>query len=349
MTKDHRIKTVLTQEDRQKRWFVTGGAGFIGSHVVDLLVSAGVQVTVYDNLSLSSDRYIVDYVKEKKITFYKNDLLDINTLKQAMAGHDIVWHLAANTDIPSGFTKHRIDLDNDCIGTFNVLEAMLANNIKEMLFSSTGAIYGESIQGTFAESSGPLIPLSLYGAGKIASEAFIAAYCNLFGIRAWIYRFGNVIGERTSHGVIFDFVAKLQKSPKELEVLGTGKGEKNYFLVEECIHGMLYTFHRLPDGPFPVLVNLGTDSTSKVMEIAEIIIEEMGLSDVQYRFTGTPRGWPGDQPVVLLDTTKIHQLGWYAKRTSNDAVRIATRRLLGKEPFRLTAETLEESSRIADE
>jgi UDP-glucose 4-epimerase len=327
--------------DKNKRWLVTGGAGFIGSHVVDLLVSAGCKVTVIDNLASSTDRHIAPYVASGQVTFLEQDLLDLEALTRAMAGHDIVWHLAANTDIPSGFTKHRIDLDNDVVVSWNVLEAMTKTGVRELLFSSTGAVYGESIQGTFKESSGPLIPVSLYGAGKVGSEAFISAYCGLFGIRAWMYRFGNVIGERTNHGIIYDFVHKLRKSPTELEILGTGQGEKNYFLVEECIHGMLYTYERVKDGPFPVLVNLGTDSTSKVMEIAAIIIEEMGLKDVKYRFTGTPRGWPGDQPVVLLDTTKIHELGWYAKRTSNDAVRIATRRLTGKEQFKLTTETLE--------
>jgi UDP-glucose 4-epimerase len=325
---------------KPRRWFVTGGAGFIGSHVVDLLVSAGHQVTVYDNLSLSTDQYIAQYARDGKITFLKRDLTELDPLVAAMAGHDVVFHLAANTDIPSGFTKHRIDLDNDVVATWAVLEAMVKTGVKEMLFSSTGAVYGESIQGTFNERSGPLVPLSLYGAGKIASEAFIAAYCNLFGVRAWIYRFGNVIGERTNHGVIYDFIAKLKKSPGVLEILGTGRGEKNYFLVEDCIHGMLYIHHKLADGPFPVLVNLGTDSTTKVMDISKIIIEEMGLTDVRYEFTGTPRGWPGDQPVVLLDTTHIHDLGWTCKRTSTEAVRSATRRLLGTEKFRLTVDTL---------
>ncbi len=327
--------SVFTDEDAKRKWFVTGGAGFIGSHVVDLLVSVGCKVTVYDNLSLSTDKYIADYAKAGKITFVHKDLVDLEAVTAAMAGHDVVWHLGANTDIPSGFTQHKIDLDRSAIGTWNVLEAMVRNGVKQLLFSSTGAVYGESIQGTFKESSGPLLPVSLYGAGKIASEAFISAYGNLFGIEAWVFRFGNVIGERTNHGIIYDFIAKLKKSPHELEVLGTGKGEKNYFLVEDCIQGMLYTFHKAKPGPAPVLVNLGTDSTSKIMEIAAIIIEEMGLADVKYRFTGTPKGWPGDQPVVLLDTTKIHELGWWCKRTSNEAVRIATRRLLGKDNFKL--------------
>ena len=327
--------------DAKKRWFVTGGAGFIGSHVVDLLVSAGARVTVVDNFISSTDANIAHHVESGKITLLRQDLVDVEATTKAMEGHDIVWHLAANTDIPSGFTKHRLDLDNDVVATWSVLESMTKTGVKDLIFSSTGAVYGESIQGTFAEKSGPLIPLSLYGAGKVASEAFISAYCNLFGIRAWMFRFGNVIGERTNHGIIYDFIAKLKKSPTKLEVLGTGKGEKNYFLVEECIHGMLWTYDKVRNGPFPVLVNLGTDSTSKIMEIAEIIIEEMGLKNVEYTFTNTPRGWPGDQPVVLLDTTKIHELGWWAQRTSNDAVRIATRRLLGTEKFSLTTKTLE--------
>ncbi len=326
--------------DPNKRWFVTGGAGFIGSHVIDLLVSANCQVTVYDNLSLSTDRYIADYERAKSITFHRADMLDIDALTKAMQGHDIVWHLGANTDIPSGYTKHRIDLDNDVIATWNVLEAMVKTGIRDILFASTGAVYGESIRGLFKESSGPLLPVSLYGAGKVASEAFISAYCNLFGLRAWIYRFGNVIGERTTHGIIFDFIAKLRRNPTTLEVLGTGKGEKNYLLVEECIHGMLFIFKRAPDGPFPLLVNLGTDSTTKILDIAAIIIDEMGLENVRYAFTGTPRGCPGDQPVVILDTSKVHELGWLAQRTSTEAVRTATRRVLGKESYKLTVNTL---------
>ena len=281
--------------DRPRRWFVTGGAGFIGSHVVDLLVSAGHQVTVYDNLSLSTDQYIAEYARQGKITFIKRDLTELEPLVEAMAGHDVVFHLAANTDIPSGFTKHRIDLDNDVIATWSVLEAMVKTGVKEILFSSTGAVYGESIQGTFNESSGPLVPLSLYGAGKIASEAFISAYCNLFGIRAWIFRFGNVIGERTNHGVIYDFIAKLKKSPKTLEVLGTGQGREE-LLPRRGVHPRhaLYMHHKLSDGPFPVLVNLGTDSTTKVMDIGEIIIEEMGLPDVDT----SSRGRPADGRVI---------------------------------------------------
>lgn len=321
----------LNTSDKKKKWFVTGGAGFIGSHVVDTLVEAGCEVTVYDNLSLSTDKYLLPHIKNKAITFYRKDMLDLASLKKAMKGHDIVWHLGANTDIPSGFKKRDIDVNNSFLATKNVMDAMLANNIQEMLFSSTGAVYGESIQGDFTEISGPLVPLSLYGAGKIACEAFISAYCNLFGMKAWMFRFGNVIGGRMSHGIIFDFLKKLKKDPTRLEILGTGKGQKNYFLVEECINGMLYTYHTQKKGPFPFLVNLGTNSRTTIMEIAAIIIEEMGLKDVKYTFTGTSRGWPGDQPVVLLDTTKINSLGWKSKKTSSEAVRIATQRMLNQQ------------------
>jgi len=330
----------INREVFEKKWLVTGGAGFIGSHAVDLLVSAGAEVTVCDNLSLSDGKNIERHIKNKSITFIEIDLQDTAALTKAMKGHDVVWHLAANTDIPSGFTKHDIDLKNDVIATWSVLESMHKNGIKDMLFSSTGAVYGETIKGTFKEASGPLLPISLYGAGKISSEAFISAYSSLFGIRAFVFRFGNVIGGRINHGILYDFIKKLRNSPKNLEILGTGKGMKNYFLVEECIHGMLYTYQKMQNGPFPTLFNLGTDSTTTIMEIASIIIEEMDLTDVKYTYTGTPRGWPGDQPVVLLDTDKIHKLGWFSKYTSSEAVRIATRRLLDKEQLNLTVETL---------
>ena len=210
------VKRALVEKPRS--WFVTGGAGFIGSHVVDLLVSAGQTVTVYDNLSLSTDQYIAGYAREGKIKFIQKDLLELDPLAEAMKGHDIVFHLAANTDIPSGFKKHRIDLDNDVIATCNVLEAMQLNGIRDMPLLVDGRRLRRVDQGDLQRDIGAADPFSLYGAGKIASEAFISAYCNLFGIRAWMYRFGNVIGERTNHGVIYDFIAKLKQNPKSLEI-----------------------------------------------------------------------------------------------------------------------------------
>lgn len=329
----------FVKDIKQKKWFITGGAGFIGSFIVDLLVSAGARVTVYDNLSTGNIAWIDHHIKKGSIRFFKNDVRNLNHLKKTMAGHDRVWHLAANTDIPVGYKQRRLDLEHDVVATWSVLEAMLKNNIAEILFASTGAVYGESIHGKFREQSGPLLPLSLYAAGKLSSEAFLSAYCNLFNMKAWIFRFGNVIGSRINHGVIYDFIHKLRESPRTLEILGKGIGKKNYLLIEECIHGMLFIHAALSRGPFPVLINLGSHSTTKVMEIAKIIIEEMGIRNVSYRFTGTERSWPGDQPVVPLDTTQIRKLGWKNIRSSNEAVRIATRRLLGKEKFSLTVDT----------
>ena len=184
-----------------------------------------------------------------------------------------------------------------------------------------------------SEADGPLLPVSTYAAGKIGSEAFISAFCSLYGLRAWMFRFGNVIGARMTHGVIFDFIEKLRQNPKELFIRGDGKQEKNYFLVEECIDGMAYAYRNIPmteDKPCDVF-NLGTALVSRVVDIAQIVKEEMGLPDARVVVEGTKRAWPGDQPKVHITVDRMRQLGWTAKLTSDQAVRIAVRRMLGKE------------------
>jgi UDP-glucose 4-epimerase len=220
------------------------------------------------------------------------------------------------------------------IGTFNVLDAMRQTGIKPIIFSSTGAVYGELChEVATSESAGPLLPVSTYAAGKISSEAFIAAFCSLYGLRGWVFRFGNVIGARMTHGVIFDFIKKLRENPDELLIRGDGRQEKNYFLVEECIDGMAYAYRNIPmteDKPCDVF-NLGTDFVSKVVDIAQIVKEEMGLPDARVVIEGTKRAWPGDQPKVHITVDRMHQFGWRAKLTSDTAVRIAVRRMLGKE------------------
>ena len=317
--------------DDVRKVFVTGAAGFIGSHVVDTLLADGYEVTAYDNLSSGKMSRIEHNLGKEGFAFVQADLLDFEALKNAMAKHDLIWHLAANTDIPGGFVNTDIDLKNCVIGTYNTVEAMRQNEIIPIIFSSTGAIYGESCRReAVTENTGPLLPLSLYAAGKIGSEGFISAYCSLFNLRGWMFRFGNVIGARMGHGVLYDFIQKLRRNPKELEILGDGRQEKNYFLVEECIGGMSYAFKNAKltaDKPCD-LFNLGTDSISKVTSIAQVIIEEMGLSDVKIHFTGGERGWPGDQPQVHILSNRMHELGWYTQRTSDEAVRIAVRRLL---------------------
>lgn len=320
-------------QDRVKRVFVTGGAGFIGSHLVDRLLTDGYEVTVFDNLSSGRRENVACHVGKSGFRFVEADLVDLEKTAAEMKGHDLVWHMAANTDIPGGFTRTDMDLKNCVTATYNVVEAMRRNGIRDLIFPSTGAVYGDLCRTTpCPENSGPLLPVSLYAAGKIASEAFISAYCHLFGLRAWMFRFGNVIGSRMTHGVIFDFIQKLKKNPAELEILGDGNQEKNYFLVEECLDGMAYAFLNIPlteDKPCD-LFNLGTASVSNVKKIASILFEEMNLKDVRIKIAGGLRSWPGDQPRVYMTIEKMKALGWKAKLHSDDAVRTAARRMLGK-------------------
>ncbi len=316
-----------------KRVFLTGGAGFIGSHVADLLVGQGYDVTVYDNLANGRREFIQHHIGKPNFRFVEADVLEADKLLAAMQGHDLVWHLAANTDIIGGAEQPRRDLRDCVMATFNVMEAMRKAQIQRIIFSSTGAVYGELCHDiATSEAGGPLLPVSTYAAGKIGSEAFISAFCSLYGLRGWIYRFGNVIGARMTHGVIFDFIRKLRENPKELLIKGDGRQEKNYFLVEECIDGMAYGFRTIAmtdDKPCDVF-NLGTDSISKVVDIAQMAKEEMNLPDTRVVIEGTKRAWPGDQPRVHITVDRMRKLGWTAKKTSDQAVRIAMRRMLGK-------------------
>jgi UDP-glucose 4-epimerase len=309
------------------KYFVTGDAGFIGSHLVERLLAEGNTVTGYDNLSLGRKERVEHLLSNSRFTFIQADLLDLETLKKAMQRHDIVFHLGANTDIPRGNTDTSIDLENCTIATFNVLEAMRANNVGKLLFASSSTVYGEVSAYPTLEDVGPMLPISLYGAGKLACEGLISAYCHLFGMKAWIFRFGNVVGARMGHGIIHDFIAKLRRNSGELEILGDGNQEKNYFLVEDCIDGMLFAFSNGKAKDCDVF-NLGCESTVTATEIAHIVVAEMGLPKARFRYTGGQRGWPGDVPVVIYDVSKMKQLGWRAKYTSAEAVRIAARRLL---------------------
>jgi UDP-glucose 4-epimerase len=308
------------------KFFVTGGAGFIGSHLVDRLIGEGNKVTVYDNLVSGKKRDIEHHIGKPGFTFIKADMLDFLVLKNSMMDHDIVWHLGANTDIPQGNRVTDLDLNNCTIATRNVLESMKQNGIKQILFASSATVYGDMPSVRLAEDTGPLLPISLYGAGKLACEGLISAYCHLFDMQAWIFRFSNVIGGGMGHGVIYDFINKLRKNPEELEILGDGNQEKPYFLVEECIDGKLYAFNTSKNQCD--VFNLGCDSFTSVKKIAQIIIEEMHLKDVHLKFTGGRRGWPGDAPIVHFNIDKMKKLGWCTKNTSDEAVRLAARRLI---------------------
>jgi UDP-glucose 4-epimerase len=319
----------MPDNNKSARQFITGGAGFIGSHLTDRLLAEGNIITVYDNLASGKKENIAGHFDEDNFTFIEADLLDFRTLKEAMRGHEIVWHLGANTDIPGGNRVTDLDLRNCTIGTYNVLEAMRQNGIDQLQYTSTSAVYGDIEKMPTTEDDGPILPISLYGAGKLAGEGLVSAYCHLFGIRARIFRFGNVVGHRMGHGVIFDFIAKLKRNPDELEILGDGTQDKNYFLVEDCIDGMLCAL-RNSQKQCDVF-NLGSETNVNVTTIARIVTEEMGRNGIPSRYTGGKRGWPGDVPIVHFSLRKIAGLGWEPKHTSEEAVRIAARRLLGKE------------------
>ena len=308
---------------------VTGGAGFIGSHVVERLLAEGSKVTVFDNLSSGRRGLVEPHFGNPRFQFVQGDLLDVDCLRDTLAGHDLVWHLAANTDIRGGTTQTDIDLKNCVIGTWNVLEAMRLTGVRDLIFASSGVVYGDSAANPLRESTGPLLPVSLYGAGKLSGETFVSAYCHLFGLRGWMFRFANVIGARTNHGVVHDFVQKLRRNPVELEVLGDGRQVKPYILVEECVDGMLYAYRHVPLDPEKPcdVFNLGTDTFISVREIAEIVVDVLGLPNATIRYTGGRRGWPGDAPVILMGVEKLRQLGWSARHDSAAAVRIAIERL----------------------
>lgn len=306
--------------------FVTGGAGFIGSHLVDRLISKGYIVTVYDNLSSGKKQFLEKHMDDDKFSFIKADLLNLMRLKKEIKDHDVVFHIAANPFVRLGEKQTRLDLEQGAIATYNILESMRENSIKKIIFSSSSVVYAETPLLSIPENYGPTLPISLYGAGKLAAEGLISAFCGTFGFQAWIYRFANVVGIRGTHGVIVDFIDKLKKNPKKLEILGDGNQQKTYLHISEVIDGMLYGFEKSNDQIN--LFNLGCDSDTTVNRIAEMVVDEMGLKDVKFIYTGGKRGWPGDVPRFQLDASKINKLGWKAKYKSDEAVRKAIREIL---------------------
>ena len=303
-------------------YFVTGGAGFIGSFVVDRLAKRN-GVTVYDNLSTGKEEFISHHLNNEYFRFVKADLLDFDTLTKEMRGHNSVWHIAANPDIRKGTESTRVDLEQNTLATYNTLEAARRNDIKTFVFSSTSTVYGMAKVMPTPEDAGPCLPISLYGASKLACEGLVSAYAELYGIKSWIYRFANIVGHRSTHGILFDLVEKLNKNPKSLEVLGDGKQKKSYMLVEECVDGMMFGFKKAKDKLN--YFNLGAEDQISVKKIVDILVEETRLKDVKVRYTGGKSGWKGDVPVFLLSTKKMAKLGWKPKHTSEEVVREAAR------------------------
>jgi UDP-glucose 4-epimerase len=306
--------------------FVTGGAGFIGSHLVDTLIKQGHTVTVYDNLSSGNKEFMKHHLKNPAFIFLHADLLDLKRVKKEIRDHEVVFHLAANPHVRLGEKQTNLDLNQGVIATYNLLEAMRLNDLSHIVFSSSSVVYGETRETTLPETYGPTLPISMYGAGKLGAEGLITAFCGTFDFHAWIYRFANVVGARGTHGVIVDFIEKLRKDHHTLEILGDGKQRKPYLDVSDCVSGILFGYTHAHD---PInLFNLSCDTTTTVTRIAEMVVEEMGLSNVTFTYTGGVRGWKGDVPYFQLDASKINKLGWKATMSSDEAVRKAIRAVL---------------------
>lgn len=307
------------------RYFITGGAGFIGSHLVDRLATTA-EITIYDNLSSGKKEFIQRHFDRRGFRFIQADLLNPDDLNEVIAGHDVVFHLAANPEVRAGITDTGLDLKQGTVATYNVLEAMRLNSLNKIVFASSSAVYGEAGTKPVSEDYGPLLPISLYGANKLACEGLISAFCHLFDIHAWIFRFANVVGARASHGVIFDFINKLKQTPKELEILGDGTQEKPYLHIDDCVDGILFALKHCHE-PVNVL-NLGSPSSTSVTAIASMVVEAMNLSGVKFSYTGGSRGWKGDVPQVRFDVARMSQLGWKPKYSSDEAVKQAVRGVL---------------------
>ncbi|WP_145520277.1 NAD-dependent epimerase/dehydratase family protein [Yersinia mollaretii] len=290
-------------------FIVTGAAGFIGSSLVDRLLIEGHEVRGIDNFSTGQRRFLENALTNSNFSLIEADLLELDAITPAFAGADTVFHLAANADVRFGTQHPRKDLEQNTIVTYNVLEAMRANGVKKIAFSSTGSVYGEAPVPTPEDGPFP-IQTSLYGASKVAGEGLISAYCEGFGFQAFIFRFVSILGERYTHGHIFDFYQKLKIDPTCLPVLGNGKQRKSYLYVQDCIDAMLFAVDKASDKVN--IFNLGVDGYCEVNDSIGWICDELGVRP-RLEYSGGDRGWIGDNPFIFLDTTRIRSLGWRPK------------------------------------
>jgi UDP-glucose 4-epimerase len=302
---------------------VTGGAGFIGSHLCDALVECGSHVVAVDNLSLGRESNLRQLTGNQAFEFVRGDVLDADWFESLVerSGFNVVFHMAANSDIARSHDDPSVDLGSTFMTTFRVLEACRKRGIGQLVFASTSAIYGE-VAGAIREDFGPLKPISHYGAAKLASEAFISSYAENYGIQSWITRFPNVVGARATHGAVYDFVHKLRRTPARLEVLGDGTQEKPYLIVHDLVQAILLVW-RITTEPVNIY-NVGARTRSRVSDIARIVIEE-GPGPAEIAYAGGDRGWIGDVPKFEYDISAIEALGWSPTVSSDEAIRLAAR------------------------
>lgn len=300
---------------------VTGGAGFIGSHLTDALLAGGDEVVILDNFATGFKEFLEEASKTKRLKIIKGDCNEPGDLKRALANVTEVWHMAADPDVRAGIKDPWSNFSDGAVLTFRVLEAMRKADVSRFVYASSSTVYGEAKVRPTPEHYGPLMPASPYGASKLAGEAIVSAFVGTFGFRSWIFRFGNVVGPRLTHGVIFDFAKRLQKDPRRLEILGNGRQNKAYLSAHDCVAGMM---HGLKSTQEPLnILNLASGTTTSVDDIARMVVEAMGLDDVKFAYTGGDRGWKGDIPVMDLDISRMRMLGWRPKHTSHEAVRQA--------------------------
>src|SRR3954454_4611139 len=292
------------------RCFVTGAAGFIGSSLVDRLLAAGHSVVGYDNFSTGQHRFLEDASKSPRFCLVEADLLNINALRSAITDSDMVFHLAANADVRFGTDHPFKDIEQNTIATYNVLEAMRAHGIRKIAFSSTGSVYGEAAVFPTPENAPFPVQTSLYGNSKVAAEGLISAYCEGFGFQGFIFRFVSILGERYTHGHVFDFYQKLLADPSRLEVLGNGKQRKSYLYIQDCIDSIMIAIVRATDRVN--IFNLGQDEYCEVNQSIGWICDRLQLKP-RLEYTGGERGWIGDNPFIFLDCSRMRALGWTPK------------------------------------
>ena len=306
-----------------ERYFVVGGAGFLGSHFVDRLLADETvpSVAVYDNFSSGRERHLEQHRGDERLKIHRADVRDFDSLHRAMEGHDVVVHLASNPDIARAAVEPTIDFEQGTVLTQNVLEAMRVTGASRVLYASGSGVYGDLGETEIDEDWGPLLPISTYGASKLAGESLISAYCSMFGLSGRSFRFGNVVGARQTHGVGFDFVRALLADPTRLRILGDGSQRKSYIHVFDVIDAVLLAHGESRDRY--AVYNVSTGDEITVSQIADLAVEAVGLSPgaVHYDFTGGDRGWRGDVPVVRLGIDRIRSIGWRCSRSSREAMR----------------------------
>jgi UDP-glucose 4-epimerase len=305
------------------RSFVVGGSGFIGSHLVDRLVERG-PVTVFDNLSVGKREFIAAHLDAGRAALVVGDMLDLDALKSAMAGHDVVFHLAANPEARWGLERTRLDLEQGTIATYNALESARLSSVPRFVFASSGTVYGNVPEACGEMDLGNL-PISLYGASKIAGEALVSSYVECFGLKGTICRFGNVVGPRGTHGAILDFCKKLKAHPEYLDVLGDGRQAKPYLHVTDCTAGIL---HVLDNAKEPLAIyNLAPPDVTSVRRIAELCVAGSPYQTARIEYAGGTQGWPGDVPVSRIKPDRLTALGFSVRYTSDQAVEHAVKEL----------------------